>query len=103
LRFALRRLQYPGSGPRGWNAANNAWERDPATNEWETRRFRRLRQCKIAGGERQDQRFLAAFKSVEPSDRVLKLRWTFLGRASWFFLFIGYLSLVRKIVWTPRP
>src|SRR6516162_8379458 len=32
--LCLRRLTYPDSGPPGWNAVNNAWEYDPATDEW---------------------------------------------------------------------
>src|SRR5262249_46504192 len=32
--YAFGGFTYPDSGPPGWNAVNNAWEYDPATDEW---------------------------------------------------------------------
>src|SRR4029453_5859015 len=32
--YAFGGFTYPESGPPGWNAVNNAWEYDPATDEW---------------------------------------------------------------------
>src|SRR5262252_5088892 len=32
--YALGGFTYPESGPPGWNAVNNAWEYDPAADEW---------------------------------------------------------------------
>jgi N-acetylneuraminic acid mutarotase len=32
--YAFGGFTYPESGPPGWNPVNNAWEYDPATDEW---------------------------------------------------------------------
>jgi len=32
--YAFGGFTYPDSGPPGWNAVNNAWEYDPAADEW---------------------------------------------------------------------
>src|SRR5262249_24504168 len=32
--YAFGGFTYPESGPPGWNAVNNAWEYDPAADEW---------------------------------------------------------------------
>ena len=136
--YAFGGFTYPESGPPGWNAVNNAWEYDPAADEWKelapmpTRRGAasagvgdkvyviggrvgaafissasnnvdlvemydpandlwtpraRMPTARsaigagvynnnilVAGGEGQDQRFLAAFKAVEAYDPALN-RW----------------------------
>jgi N-acetylneuraminic acid mutarotase len=32
--YAFGGFAFPGSGPPGWNPVNNAWEYDPAADEW---------------------------------------------------------------------
>src|SRR6266853_2025404 len=78
--YAFGGFVFPQSGPPAWVPINNAWEYDPAIDNWSAPRARMpttrsalgagtyIGRIYVAGGEFQDPHMMATFRSVEAFD-----------------------------------